>query len=120
MTDAEIEPVLFTSSVEALVMLPLPSVTMKPPAPITAELVEPINVKASVPVGNVVLDCAKASPERVPLESISMNLRCVASIATTSYVIAKFGFVPDGADEICVAGVEDGPRAKAPVSVSLG
>ena len=66
------------------VMLPFPSVTIKPPAPITAEVVEPKSVKASVPVGRLVFDCANASPERVPLASISMNFKCVASIANTS------------------------------------
>src|ERR1700722_1018349 len=48
-------PALLTSSVEALVMLPAPSVTMNPPAEIGA-VVPPCRVNAMVPAGMVGVD----------------------------------------------------------------
>ena len=76
-------PALFTSSVEAVVMFPAPSVTMKPPAA-TGAVTPPTKVKAKVPLGMAVLVCENASPEIVPFASISINFKCAASIAYTS------------------------------------
>src|ERR1700688_2765484 len=97
------ETVVPTTSSSLPVTL-LPFIVMKPPAEKGFLPKSPPSVKANVPVGRAVLVCENASPERIAVESISINFKCVASIANTSNVPLN-----DPALSV-VPGVEDGPN----------
>src|SRR5271170_7977444 len=104
-------PASLTSSLEPVVMPPAPSVTMKPPIATS----EPAMVKAMVACGIVALGWENASPERIGVESISINFRCVESMAYTSKVSPK-------KDEVLmdVEGVDVGPSVTIPEGCAGG